>query len=97
MEQDGLWASSARPKRLTIHLERMWELSDHHIHLVVNSFPSKGSAGLWVSQTIHSGPNVAQVLPAATEAITALWLSTRWDSKPRLSTTAEWEQRLLEY
>jgi hypothetical protein len=90
MVQDELWATVARPKRLTVVVDRLYELGDDVASVTATQAPSKGTRGTWTHCATYRGPDYRIVVDAELARLWALHTGPRWEHKPAALTYEAW-------
>lgn len=54
-QSENLFSTPARLRKLSVHIEPLWEVGDDVLGLSFFSHPTKGSEGMWVSTVQLAG------------------------------------------
>lgn len=96
-EQQELWASPARPRKLVLTLERRWDLGDDVIEWSASAMPSKGERGSWYVGYATSEADADVVLPYLLEMVAQQWLGAGWATEPRRTEYEFLRHHLLDF
>lgn len=90
MADHNLWATPARPKSISITVERLWTEGEDVVGVTVVTRGSKQSEPVWASYQRLEGPAWELASKGIAEAALSRFHSSLWDVEPRQSSYADW-------
>lgn len=90
MTDQNLWATPARPRSISITVERLWTEGEDVVGLTVTTRGSKTSEPVWVSYQRLEGPAWELASKGIVEAALSRFHSSLWDREPKQSPYERW-------